>query len=100
MNLRRNFTILNKDRVLVVEDVITTAGSVKEVIEVIRSSGAEVVGIGCLADRTSAQPELKLPIRSLVKLNFKTYSPNECPMCKKGSIAIKPGSRNASDMAG
>lgn len=93
MNLRRNFAVTPDDRVLVVEDVVTTAGSVKEVIDLVVSTGAKVVGVGCLVDRTEMQPALAVPLKGLIKLNFRVYNKKECPLCKKGIPAIKPGSR-------
>ncbi len=94
MILRRNFSLHPTDRVLAVEDVITTAGSVKEVIELVKETGAKVIGVACLVDRTSKESDLE--IKSLIKLDFPLYDEASCPFCKKGIPFIKPGSRLAS----
>ncbi|MFH1778913.1 MAG: orotate phosphoribosyltransferase [Candidatus Omnitrophota bacterium] len=93
MVLRRGFKINPDDRVLVVEDVTTTGGSVKEVIDLMRSYGAKIVGVGAIIDRSSGKVEFGIPFKTLVKLNIKTYQPENCPLCKKGIPAIRPGSR-------
>jgi len=95
MRLRRGFSLGPEDRVVVVEDVITTGKSTKEVLDVVRTFGAEVVGIGSIADRSGGTVDLGLPITSLVKVNAPTYKPEECPMCKQGIPAVKPGSRQS-----
>ncbi len=94
MTLRRGFEIKPGSRVLVVEDVITTGGSVKEVIDVIRSVGGEVVGVASVVDRSGGKALFDVPFKSAVKIDIDTFEPEECPMCKSGSAAVKPGSRN------
>ncbi|MHB1392062.1 MAG: orotate phosphoribosyltransferase [Clostridia bacterium] len=94
MTLRRGFEIKPGSRVLVVEDVITTGGSVKEVIDVIRSVGGEVVGVASVVDRSGGKALFDVPFKSAVKIDIDTFEPEECPMCKSGSVAVKPGSRN------
>ena len=91
MLLRRGFCLDKGDKVLIIEDVITTAKSTKETIEIIKSFGAEVAGIGSLVDRTSAQTDLE--IKSLLQINPEIYAPEECFMCKSGQSIEKPGSR-------
>lgn len=98
MNLRRGFKIGKGERVLIVEDVITTGGSVKEIVEIVKAMGGEVKGIGAIVDRR--QPSLSdelarlgLPIESLLRINIETYSPEDCPICKQGTPLEKPGSR-------
>lgn len=93
MTLRRGFSLAPKDKVLIVEDVITTGGSVKEVIDLVKSKGAKVVGLGCIIDRSSQKTNFGVPFKSLAKINIKTYSAQNCPLCKKGMAVYKPGSR-------
>jgi len=94
MTLRRGFEIKPGSRVLVVEDVITTGSSVKEVIDVIRTAGGEVVGVASVVDRSGGKAIFDVPFKSAIKIEIETYEPKDCPMCKSGSEAIKPGSRN------
>ncbi|HYE80601.1 MAG TPA: orotate phosphoribosyltransferase [Clostridia bacterium] len=94
MTLRRGFEIKPGSRVLVVEDVITTGGSVKEVIEVVRKVGGEVVGVASVVDRSGGKALFDVPFKSAIKIEIDTYEPEECPLCKSGSTAVKPGSRN------
>jgi len=93
MTLRRGFEITPGSKVLVVEDVITTGGSVKEVINLVRSVGGEVVGVGSVVDRSGGKVSFDVPFKSVAKVDIDTYEPEECPMCKAGSAPIKPGSR-------
>lgn len=93
MTLRRGFEIAKGTKVLVVEDVITTGGSVKEVIEVVRSLDAEVVGVGSVVDRSGGKALFDVPFKSVIKIDIDTYEPNDCPLCKAGSTPYKPGSR-------
>lgn len=93
MTLRRGFEITKGSKVLVVEDVITTGGSVKEVIDVVRSMGAEVVGVGSVVDRSGGKALFDVPFKSVIKVEIETYEADECPMCKAGSTPYKPGSR-------
>jgi orotate phosphoribosyltransferase len=92
MTLRRGFEIFPGQKVLIVEDVVTTAKSSLEVAEVIKSYGGEVVGIACIVDRSSIK--IDYPVFSAVKLQIDTYDKDECPLCKEGEPAVKPGSRN------
>lgn len=93
MALRRGFEIKKEDRVLVVEDVITTGLSTGEVLEAVRLTGAKIIGVGCIVDRSGKQPDFGVKLKSLVRLDFPTYKPEECPLCKKGIEIRKPGSR-------
>ncbi|HWI55450.1 MAG TPA: orotate phosphoribosyltransferase [Desulfobacteria bacterium] len=93
MALRRGFTINPGEKVLVVEDVVTTGGSVKEVIEVVREKGGEVVGVGVLVDRSAGKADFGVPTQSMLQLEIESYDPEECPLCKQGLPVIKPGSR-------
>ncbi len=91
---RRGFKLSPEDKVLVVEDVVTTGGSVKDLIKAIKATGAEVVGVASFVNRSGGKADFGVPFESLVKLDIQTYQPEECPMCKAGSTAVKPGSRN------
>jgi orotate phosphoribosyltransferase len=93
LTLRRGFTITPGERVLVVEDVITTGKSTRETIEVVKAAGGVVVAAGSLVDRSGGKADIGVPYRSLVTLDVPTFSPASCPMCKAGSTPVKPGSR-------
>lgn len=94
MTLRRGFSLDKGARVIVVEDVVTTGGSVKEVIELCRNAGAEVVAVASIVDRSNGQVDFGLPYRALLSMEVKSYEASECPLCKEGKIpAVKPGSR-------
>jgi len=105
MTLRRGFEVTRGEKILICEDIITTAGSALESSKIVEALGADIVGFAALANRgfchrvggTDAKPECKLPkdipFFALDDFNFDIYSPNECPLCKYGSKAIKPGSR-------
>lgn len=90
MTLRRGFEIHKGERVLIMEDVITTGKSSMETLRVIESLGGKVIGLGCIVDRKSS--EVNLPIYSAIELKFDTYEPENCPLCKD-SQPTKPGSR-------
>lgn len=94
MTLRRGFTLSPSEKVLVCEDVVTTGGSVFEVIELVKKSKAEVVGIASIVDRSNGKVNFDYPFISSLKLEAVSYSPDECPICKENKIPlIKPGSR-------
>jgi orotate phosphoribosyltransferase len=93
MTLRRGFNILPSEGVVVVEDVITTGGSTREVMDVVREHGGRVLAVGSLVDRSGGTAELGVPRRSLLAIDAPTYRPEECPLCKEGSRPEKPGSR-------
>jgi orotate phosphoribosyltransferase len=94
MELRRGFTVEKGERVFAVEDIITTGKSVKESIEVVRALGAEVVGVGCLIDRSGgAEGIFDVPLRALATLKVESWEEKDCPLCKKGVPVVKPGSR-------
>lgn len=94
MSLRRGFSIEPGERVLVVEDVITTGGSVLEVIDVVRSLGGVVVGAGVLVDRSGGKVDLGVRKEALLVTEAISYDPDQCPLCRDGIPAFKPGSRN------
>jgi orotate phosphoribosyltransferase len=93
LTLRRGFTINPGERVLVVEDVITTGKSTKETIKVVQRAGGEVIGAASLIDRSGGEADIGVPYKSLVTLSVPAYSPESCPLCKTGSAPVKPGSR-------
>jgi orotate phosphoribosyltransferase len=93
MTLRRGFSLAGGEPVVVVEDVITTGGSTREVIDAVRARGAKVVAVGSLVDRSGGSVELGVPRRSLLCLEVPTYAPETCPLCASGSKPVKPGSR-------
>ena len=81
------------EKVVIIEDVITTARTIFETIEAIKEFEVEVVGVGCIVDRTQGKLDDKLKINSLLKIDPVTYDPNDCPLCKQGLELVKPGSR-------
>ena len=93
LTLRRGFTIKPGERILVVEDVITTGKSTRETIEVVKKAGGVAVAAASLVDRSGGKAELGVPYKSLVTLDVPSYTALECPLCKAGSTPIKPGSR-------
>lgn len=92
MTLRRGFQIAQGERTLVVEDVITTGGSTREVVQVVEEHGGKVVGVGCLVDRSGGAP-LEMERHALVRLEIANYPPQSCPLCQEGRPLVKPGSR-------
>jgi len=96
MTLRRGFQIPPGARVLVTEDVVTTGGSVREVIEVVEKLGGEIIGVASLVDRTNGGIDFGYPFYSLLPLEVVSYEAGECPLCKAGLPAVKPGSRTTS----
>jgi orotate phosphoribosyltransferase len=93
LTLRRGFSLSADDRVVIIEDVVTTGGSTRETMVVAREAGATVVGAGAIIDRSGGAAALDVPFRSLVALSLPTYDPTECPLCKAGQPVTKPGSR-------
>ena len=91
--LRRGFRIHTGQHALVVEDVITTGGSTREVMEVVTQNGGIVAGIGCLVDRSGGRVTFPVRMVSLLCLDIPTYEPEKCPLCLQGSVPTKPGSR-------
>lgn len=93
MALRRGFSLAPDQHVLVVEDVWTTGGSTEEAIRVVEEAGARVVAAGALIDRSGGTIEFDVEAQSLMQLPIASYQEDECPQCRRGSIAVKPGSR-------
>ena len=93
MTLRRGFEVSKNERVLVVEDVTTTGGSVKEVIQVLKEQGCEVAAVAAVVDRSGGSVSFDVPYFSLFQMEVTNHNPKNCPMCQSGSVAVKPGSR-------
>ncbi len=93
MTLRRGFTIEEGQRVLIVEDVVTTGGSVKEVAKLVKDAGGVIVGIGSIVDRTGGKIDFGYPYKSAFSMDITSYEADECPICKTGVPLVKPGSR-------
>lgn len=93
LTLRRGFSLEKNEKVLVCEDVVTTGGSVFEVIDIVKNAGAEVVGVGFIVDRSNGKVNFGFPQYSTVKLDVVSYPPENCDLCKQGLELVKPGSR-------
>lgn len=94
LTLRRGFQIEPGQNVLIVEDVVTTGGSVKEVIKIAETAGANIVGVGVIVDRTGGMIDLGYPVKSVISMKVASWEAQECPLCKEGKIElVKPGSR-------
>ena len=93
MSVRRGFTVKPGERILVVEDVITTGGSTRECIAAVESNGGKVVAAASIVDRSNGVADVGVPRTELVRLDVPSYSPDVCPMCAQGLEAVKPGSR-------
>lgn len=93
--LRRGFTLSPADRVLIVEDVITTGGSTRETIAVALAAGAAVAGAASIIDRGSDPGRLDVPLFALVELDVPAHAPDACPLCAAGTPVVKPGSRTS-----
>ena len=91
MQLRRGYTLKKGEKVVIIEDVITTARTIKETMEAIKEYEPEVVAVGCIVDRTKGKTEYN--IKSLLQIDPVVYDPNDCPLCKEGIELVKPGSR-------
>lgn len=93
MTLRRGFNLKSGERILVVEDVITTGGSTRECIGALTANGGNVVAAASIIDRSNGAADVGVPRISLVSLDVPSYTPDVCPMCAAGVEAVKPGSR-------
>jgi orotate phosphoribosyltransferase len=94
LTLRRGFSLAPGERVLVVEDVVTTGGSTRETIEVARAAGGVVVASAAIIDRSGGAQQLDVPFHALATVSLPTYQPDACPLCAEGRPVVKPGSRN------
>lgn len=93
LSLRRGFTLDENEKVLVCEDVVTTGGSVFEVIDIVKGSNAKVVGVGFIVDRSNGKVNFGFPQFSTLKMDVVSYPPEECPLCREDIELVKPGSR-------
>jgi len=93
MVLRRGFSIQKGEKVLVVEDVVTTGGSTKEVVEVVKNSGGMVVGVGSIIDRSGERIDFGSRFEALASIKVETFKEETCPLCREGLPVTKPGSR-------
>lgn len=95
MTLRRGFEIKPNEKVLIVEDVVTTGGSINEVICLAKEAGAHIVGVGFLVDRSQDRIKFDVPKFSVIQMDVVTHQPDACPLCQKGIPVVKPGSRKS-----
>jgi orotate phosphoribosyltransferase len=93
MTLRRGFSVMPGERLLVVEDVVTTGGSTRETIQALKDLGAEVVGAGSIIDRSSGKADVGVTRVALATLDVPSVEPAVCEACARGEVAVKPGSR-------
>ncbi|WP_040197035.1 orotate phosphoribosyltransferase [Candidatus Soleaferrea massiliensis] len=94
MTLRRGFQVHEGMKVLIVEDVVTTGGSVREVIELVKQAGGDIVGVGSIVDRTNGKIDFGVPFESVIAVDVEAWEAENCPLCKEGKIdLVKPGSR-------
>ena len=93
MCLRRGFTLRPDQHVLVIEDVWTTGGSTLEAIQVVEEAGGRVIAAGALIDRSAGKIEFPVDAQALLDLAIESYEPEDCPLCREGGAAVKPGSR-------
>lgn len=93
LTLRRGFTLSPSDRVVVVEDVITTGLSTRETIDAAEAAGAQVLGAAAIIDRGADAARLNVPLQALVRLEVPAYTAEACPLCAAGQPVVKPGSR-------
>jgi orotate phosphoribosyltransferase len=91
--LRRGFVLGERDRVLVVEDVLTTGKSTRETMQVARAAGAHVVGAAAIVDRSGGEAQLDVPFGALLEIALPTFEPDQCALCAQGIPVVKPGSR-------
>lgn len=95
MVLRRGFIIKPGSRVLVVEDVVTTGGSVMEVMDIVKEAGGQVAGVAVLVDRSAGKVDFGVRREAVLTMDIESWPPEDCPLCKEGrGEAIKPGSRS------
>jgi orotate phosphoribosyltransferase len=93
LTLRRGFLLVENEKVLICEDVVTTGGSVFETIEIVKSFGAKINGVGFIVDRSNGKVSFGYPQFSALRVNAVSFPPVECELCKKGIPLVKPGSR-------
>lgn len=94
MTLRRGFSVTPGSRVLVVEDVVTTGGSVREVMDIVRAQGGVVAGVGSIVDRTGGTIDFGVPFKAVISMKVESWESADCPLCREGKLPlVKPGSR-------
>lgn len=93
MTLRRGFSVAPGETAVVIEDVVTTGGSTREVVTLLTEAGARVLGAGSIIDRSGGRADLGVPRVALATLDVVAYPPEDCPLCKQGIPVVKPGSR-------
>jgi orotate phosphoribosyltransferase len=93
LTLRRGFSVTAHDRVLVIEDVLTTGGSTRETMDVAHAAGGHVVGAASVVDRSGGRIRFDVPFHALLEVALPTYEPDTCPLCAQGLPVVKPGSR-------
>jgi orotate phosphoribosyltransferase len=93
MQLRRGFAVARDEKTIVVEDVITTGGTTRDVVDVLRAAGATVVAAGSIIDRSGGKADVSVPRVALVTMQVAAHFPDACPMCLQGIPVVKPGSR-------
>ena len=95
MMLRRGFTVAPGETTLVIEDVVTTGGSTRDVVDVLQAAGASVLAAASIIDRSGGSAEVGVPRTALVTLKVAAHQPDDCPLCRQGIPVVKPGSRPA-----
>jgi orotate phosphoribosyltransferase len=95
MTLRRGFEVKPTERAIVIEDVVTTGGSTREVIRLLQSAGASVLAAGSIIDRSGGKVDLGVPRVALETMSPVSYNPDDCPLCREGQPLVKPGSRRS-----
>jgi orotate phosphoribosyltransferase len=90
---KRGFSLEKGERVLIVDDILTTGKSINEVVDLVNRHKGKIIGIGLLLDRSGGKAEFGYPLKALATTEVKNYSPDQCPLCKKGEPLVKPGSR-------
>ena len=90
MALRRGFALREGERVLVVEDAVSTGGSVQKVLEICRAAKADIAGVGIIADRTAGRVDLGVPMRALLEIEVPSYPSHDCPLCRAGRELVRP----------
>jgi orotate phosphoribosyltransferase len=93
VQFRRGFTMKEGEKVVIAEDVVTTGKSTRECMDAVRKAGGDIQAVVSLVDRSDGLIDFGVPFISLMKIEVNTYEPDNCPLCKAGTVAIKPGSR-------
>jgi orotate phosphoribosyltransferase len=93
LQLRRDYSLKKGEKVVILEDVITTARTINETVEAVKNFEPEIIGVACIVDRTRGQAKIDCDIKSLLQVDPVTYEPDNCPLCKNNIPLVKPGSR-------